>query len=57
MLFDREAQAKADVDGVPPVRHYAAAPLRRPAVLQMADILLHDGVTPGEVAHKGEWSD
>jgi hypothetical protein len=24
---------------------------------QMADILLHDGVTPEEVAHKGEWSD
>jgi ubiquinone/menaquinone biosynthesis C-methylase UbiE len=25
--------------------------------LQMADILLHDDVTPEEVAHKGEWSD
>jgi ubiquinone/menaquinone biosynthesis C-methylase UbiE len=25
--------------------------------LQMADILLHDGVTPEEVADKGEWSD
>lgn len=25
--------------------------------LQMADILLHEDVTPGEVAQKGEWSD
>jgi hypothetical protein len=24
---------------------------------QMADTLLHDDVTPEEVAHKGEWSD
>jgi SAM-dependent methyltransferase len=31
--------------------------LRPGGRLQMADILLHDGVTPEEVAHKGEWSD
>jgi ubiquinone/menaquinone biosynthesis C-methylase UbiE len=31
--------------------------LRPGGRLQMADILLHDNVTPKEVAHKGEWSD
>jgi SAM-dependent methyltransferase len=31
--------------------------LRPGGRLQMADILLHDGVTPEEVAQKGEWSD
>jgi ubiquinone/menaquinone biosynthesis C-methylase UbiE len=31
--------------------------LRPGGRLQMADILLYDGVTPEEVAHKGEWSD
>lgn len=31
--------------------------LRPDGWLQMADILLHDDVTPGEVAQKGEWSD
>jgi SAM-dependent methyltransferase len=31
--------------------------LRPGGRLQMADILLHDDVTPEEVAHKGEWSD
>jgi SAM-dependent methyltransferase len=31
--------------------------LRPGGRLQMADILLHDGVTPEDVAHKGEWSD
>jgi len=31
--------------------------LRPGGRLQMADILLHDDVTPDEVAHKGEWSD
>ncbi len=31
--------------------------LRPGGRLQMADILLHDDVTPQEVAHKGEWSD
>jgi arsenite methyltransferase len=31
--------------------------LRPGGCLQMADILLHDDVTPEEVAHKGEWSD
>jgi len=31
--------------------------LRPGGRLLMADILLHDGVTPEEVAHKGEWSD
>jgi SAM-dependent methyltransferase len=31
--------------------------LRPGGRLQMADILLHDGVAPEEVAHKGEWSD
>jgi SAM-dependent methyltransferase len=31
--------------------------LRPGGRLQMADILLHDDVTPREVAHKGEWSD
>jgi ubiquinone/menaquinone biosynthesis C-methylase UbiE len=31
--------------------------LRHGGRLQMADILLHDDVTPEEVAHKGEWSD
>ena len=31
--------------------------LRPGGRFQMADILLHDGVTPEEVAHKGEWSD
>jgi arsenite methyltransferase len=30
--------------------------LRPGGPLQMADILLHDGATPKEVAHKGEWS-
>jgi SAM-dependent methyltransferase len=31
--------------------------LRLGGRLQMADILLHEDVTPEEVAHKGEWSD
>ncbi len=31
--------------------------LRPGGRLQMADILLHEDVTPEEVAHKGEWSD
>jgi SAM-dependent methyltransferase len=31
--------------------------LRPGGRLQMADILLHDDVTPVEVAHQGEWSD
>jgi arsenite methyltransferase len=31
--------------------------LRAGGRLQMADILLHDDVTPEEVTHKGEWSD
>jgi SAM-dependent methyltransferase len=31
--------------------------LRPRGRLQMADILLHEGVTPEEVADKGEWSD
>lgn len=31
--------------------------LRHGGRLQMADILLHDDVTPEEVASKGEWSD
>jgi ubiquinone/menaquinone biosynthesis C-methylase UbiE len=31
--------------------------LRPGGRLQMADILLHDDVTPEEVALKGEWSD
>jgi arsenite methyltransferase len=31
--------------------------LRPGGRLQRADILPHDGVTPEEVAHKGEWSD
>jgi arsenite methyltransferase len=31
--------------------------LRPGGRLQMADILLHDGVTPEEVTDKGEWSD
>jgi SAM-dependent methyltransferase len=31
--------------------------LRPGGRLQMADILLHDDVTPEEVSHKGEWSD
>jgi ubiquinone/menaquinone biosynthesis C-methylase UbiE len=31
--------------------------LRPGGRLQMADILLHDEVTEGEVAEKGEWSD
>jgi ubiquinone/menaquinone biosynthesis C-methylase UbiE len=31
--------------------------LRPGGRLPMADILLHDGVTPEEVAHKGAWSD
>jgi ubiquinone/menaquinone biosynthesis C-methylase UbiE len=31
--------------------------LRPGGRLQMADILLHDDVTPEEVASKGEWSD
>jgi SAM-dependent methyltransferase len=31
--------------------------LRPGGRLLMADILLHDGVKPEEVAHKGEWSD
>jgi SAM-dependent methyltransferase len=31
--------------------------LRPGGRLQMADILLHDDVTPEDVAHKGEWSD
>jgi SAM-dependent methyltransferase len=31
--------------------------LRPGGRLQMADILLHDDVTPEEVTHKGEWSD
>jgi SAM-dependent methyltransferase len=31
--------------------------LRPGGRLQMADILLHDGVTPEEVAQRGEWSD
>jgi hypothetical protein len=31
--------------------------LRPGGRLQMADILLHDDVTPEDVAHKGKWSD
>lgn len=31
--------------------------LRPGGRFQMADVLLHDGVTPEEVAQKGEWSD
>jgi ubiquinone/menaquinone biosynthesis C-methylase UbiE len=31
--------------------------LRPRSRLQMADILLHDDVTPEDVAHKGKWSD
>jgi SAM-dependent methyltransferase len=31
--------------------------LRPGCRLQMADILLHENVTPEEVTHKGEWSD
>ena len=31
--------------------------LRPGGRFQMADILLHDDVTPQELAHKGEWSD
>ena len=31
--------------------------LRPGGRLQMADVLLLDGVTPDEVAQKGEWSD
>jgi hypothetical protein len=31
--------------------------LRPRGRLQMADFLLHDDVTPEEVAHQGEWSD
>jgi SAM-dependent methyltransferase len=31
--------------------------LRPGGRLRMADILLHDDVTPEEVAHRGEWSD
>ena len=31
--------------------------LRPGGRLQMADILLHEDVTPEEVASKGEWSD
>jgi arsenite methyltransferase len=31
--------------------------LRPGGRLQMADILLHDDVSPDEVAQKGEWSD
>jgi hypothetical protein len=31
--------------------------LRPGGRLQMADILLHDGVMPEEVADKGEWLD
>jgi ubiquinone/menaquinone biosynthesis C-methylase UbiE len=31
--------------------------LRPGGRLQTDDILLHDDVTPEEVAHKGEWSD
>jgi arsenite methyltransferase len=31
--------------------------LRPGGRLQTADVLLHDDVTPEEVAHKGEWSD
>jgi ubiquinone/menaquinone biosynthesis C-methylase UbiE len=31
--------------------------LRPDGRLQMADILLHEDVTPAEVAVKGEWSD
>jgi hypothetical protein len=40
--------------GVPAEVIRVRRPGRRP---QMADILLHDDVTPEEVAHKGEWSD
>lgn len=31
--------------------------LRRGGRLQMADVLLHEGITPEEVAKKGSWSD
>ena len=31
--------------------------LRRGGRLQMADVLLHEGITPEEVAEKGSWSD
>src|SRR5207248_6516977 len=41
----------------PGVLAEASRVLRPGGRLQMADILLHDGVRPEEVAHKGEWSD
>ena len=41
----------------PGVMAEACRVLRPGGRLQMADILLHDDVTPEEVAHKGEWSD
>jgi SAM-dependent methyltransferase len=41
----------------PAVLAEAIRVLRPGGRLHMADILLHDDVTPEEVAHKGEWSD
>ena len=41
----------------PAVLAQAFRVLRPGGRLQMADILLHDDVTPEEVAQKGEWSD
>jgi arsenite methyltransferase len=41
----------------PAVVAEASRVLRPGGRLQMADVLLHDGVTPQEVARLGEWSD
>src|SRR5262249_23130103 len=49
--FQREAQAKTDVDGIRPIRQYPAAPLCRPAVFR----LLGKGAATHDTGFSRSW--